>query len=367
MNGIFFVYLVLMFFSLVEISNVNKNIKYFLWLLSSLLIIFVLGFGYKVGVDWVGYKDNYILTDDIDSFEVLYNYSVKIFSPYISFWFFAIVIKVANIVLLLMIFKRYSKLPILAATVFFALAYPFINDVLRQLLASIILFSTFYLYKKYPSIISIILSSGFHSSAILLVTGKIGLFKNKSRVIIFVMITSSFLVAAMLGVFISAALPYLLNGSASEKIAFYSSESTIANIYSSTTRISMYCLALYFQRKVTSHNNYVEDYIYRSTFLILLIEIVSLGLPILAQRFRLYLLPFALIALTNGLNKTINYKKILLTILFLTYAGVSLYKFLHGTFEMHYQLKMNVLIQFFMGFPPNNWESDAYNYWVYRD
>ncbi|WP_201612056.1 EpsG family protein [Psychrobacter immobilis] len=367
MNGIFFVYLVLMFFSLVEISNVNKNIKYFLWLLSSLLIIFVLGFGYKVGVDWVGYKDNYILTDDIDSFEVLYNYSVKILSPHISFWFFAIVIKVANIVLLLMVFKRYSKLPILAATVFFALAYPFINDVLRQLLASIVLLSAFCLYKKYPNAIFIILSSGFHSSAILLLTGKIRILNIRSKKNIFIMIATALLVAVILGVLISVALPYLLNGSASEKIEFYSSSSTIANVYSSVTRIGMYCLALYFQRKVASDSNDAEDYIYRSTLLLLLIEIASLGLPILAQRFRLYLLPFVLIALTNGIYKVINSKKVLMIILVLTYVSISLHRFLHGTFEMHYQLKMNILVQYFLGFPPNNWESDAYNYWIYRD
>lgn len=97
----------------------------------------------------------------------------------------------------------------------------------------------------------------------------------------------------------------------------------------------------------------------------LLIEALTLSIPLISQRLRIYLLPFVCIALTNGIYYLPKYVKSIAAIYVLTYSMLSLYLFTHGSFKDYYQLDMNIIMQFVKGFPPNNWESLAYEFWLY--
>lgn len=370
MNTIMYVYIFLVFLSFFELLSTNKYIKFFLKIFASSAIIFVLGFGYKIGVDWVAYSDQYYDTSLDYSFEIFYIYLTKIFSPFISFWTFAILIKLIYISLLVFIINKYSKYPVVVMTIFFALSYAFVNEPLRQLFAASIFFLMIYFKEKYPNVFTILLSSLFHNSAILLLVGKIKLLPNNISIksLFFVILGSfSFSIILQNTSFINVISSIL--GSASEKLTFYATYANFANIFSSIFRIAILTLAVILGIKdivLAKFNN--QSLVWRNSllqlaFLMLIIEIISIGLPILGQRTRLYLLPFSLILLINGIyQKRILYKVSLLFVILL-YSGLSLYMFLHGSMGMYYSLDMNLIIQYMKGFPLTNWESDAYNFW----
>ena len=96
----------------------------------------------------------------------------------------------------------------------------------------------------------------------------------------------------------------------------------------------------------------------------LVIEVASLGMPLFAQRVRLYLLPFTLILLMNGLTQKSMQYRFLSIMGVISYAGMSLYLFLSSDFKEYYQLQMNLLIQYYQSFPAHNWEANAYLYWL---
>lgn len=366
MNSIFIVFIILMCLSIIELLNKNTNVKTFIWVLASSLILFLLGLGYKVGVDWVSYKDNY--GTYYSGFEPLYNILANFFANMnVNFWVFAIFLKSIHIILLLKIFRNYTKLPILAAVIFFSLTYPFINDVLRQIVASIVILSSFLIYKKYPSLISIIFASGFHSSSLMLVIGKLKFFNSTSNRFIVLLVIGCLLTGLSLkGILASSALGSL-GYTAINKLQFYSEGSNLSNLYSSTVRFSIFSLALYFQAKVPRNVPSINDWIYRATLLMLLIEALTLSIPLISQRLRIYLLPFVCIAFTNGIYNLPKYIKSIATTYTLTYCMLFIYLFTHGTFEDYYQIDMNIIMQFIKGFPPNNWESSAYDFWIYNN
>lgn len=367
MNGIFIIFLILIFFSLLESTNLNVTVKRLMWLCSSVLVFFILGLGYKVGVDWVSYKDNYYYNNNLEGFEPLYTLLSATFSALnINFWFFVMTIKCFNTILLLSIFNRHAKLPILTVTIFFALTYPYINDVLRQIVATIILYSSFLFTKKMPGIFPIVLSSGFHTSSLVLLISKLNFFQLKSKrftiTLLLISLVLGFSLAGLLTSGILSSFSFMAIG----KLQMYSEDSNIANIYSSVVRLSLYALALSFQMRVTNSQSRVNDWIYRATLLMLVIEILTISVPIISQRVRLYLLPFVCIALTNGLSTLPKRSRLALMGYVLSYCVLFLYLFTHGVFGEFYRLDMNIIVQFLQGFPPNNWESEAYNFWRYR-
>ena len=357
----------MVFFSLLESTNLNPNIKRLMWICSSVLVIFTIGLGYKVGLDWIAYKDNYYSTNDSEGFEPLYNLlSAVSASLNINFWLFVISIKCINIILLLILFKRYTKLPILTLTIFLSLTYPYINDVLRQLVACIILLSSFLFFKKMPSTLSIVLSSGFHTSSLMLILGKLSFFKLRSKNFTIILISGSLVLSFLLIGLLSSNVFSSLNYFAVTKLIVYSEESKMASLYSSTVRLSIYALAVYFQAKAPKINSSANNWIYGAALLMLVIEILTLSIPLISQRARLYLLPFVCIALTNGIAVLPKVSKLAIIGYILSYCTLFLYLFTHGVFEGFYRLDMNVIMQFIKGFPPNNWESEAYNFWRYR-
>lgn len=338
-----------------------------MWLFTSAIVVFVIGLGYKVGLDWVSYRDNYIYNNSSEGFEPLYNLLSAFFAFLdINFWFFVITIKSINTILLLTIFKNYAKLPILTTTVFFALTYPYINDVLRQIVASIILLSSFLIVKKMPSILSIVVSSGFHTSSLLLLLGKFNIFKLRSKKFTITLVLGSLIFGSLLMGLLTSGIFSTLDLIAVNKLQMYSEDSKIANLYSSIIRLSLFTFALYFQSRAPNSNSRVNDWIYRATLLMVIIEILTMSIPIISQRVRLYLLPFVCIALTNGLSTLPKSSKLALMGYVLSYCVLFLYLFTHGVFGEFYQLDMNIIVQFLQGFPPNNWESEAYSFWNYR-
>lgn len=365
MNGIFVIFLILVLFSLLESTNLSTNIKSFLWFIASVLVLFTLGLGYKVGVDWVAYQENYY-HNNFESFEALYS-ALSVFSASLgmNFWFFAIAIKSINTLLLLAIFKRYTKLPLLAVTIFFALTYPYINDVLRQIVSSIVILSSFLIYKKHPSLISIIFASGFHASSLTLLIGKLKFFNSTSNRFIVLLVIGCLIAGLLLKGILTSSILGSLSYTSINKLQFYSEGSSLSNLYSSFVRFSIISLALYFQAKVNKSNSSVNDWIYRATLLMLLIEALTLSIPLISQRVRLHLLPFVCIALTNGISNLPRTLKVGVTTYILSYCMLFIYLFTHGPFKEYYQLDMNIIIQFFEDFPPNNWESAAYNFWLY--
>lgn len=364
MSSIFYIYIILAILSAIELLSPDKLIKNLVWFSASLCVLFTIGLGYQVGLDWVMYKDTYEGKIDPNSFEIFYNVLIGFLSRYISFWTFAICVKLAYVLLLLKTLKTLCRLPTVAVTVFFALAYPFVNDPLRQLIASSVFFIGFLLAKGYPRIYSIILATGFHSSAIILMLGKLKFFKKQSiRFLLYSLAFSAFIAFSLKNATILTFISFI-SASSSEKLNFYASSSSVANIFSSIARVSILGFGVYLGAKQKVRFSSIQLAVYQLAFLMLVVEIASFGLPIFAQRIRLYLLPFALIMLMNGISyKSIEFK--IYSILgILTYVGLSLYLFLNGQLSEYYQLKMNLLIQYNQGFPNNNWESNAYLFWI---
>ena len=366
MNAVFYIYIILVILSMLEIVSSDKFIRIFIWVCASCLFIFNIGFGYKIGMDWVQYKDVFEAKTGNDYFEVLYNKLTIFLASYISFWTFVILVKLYYILVLLIIIKKQCKYPTVCITVFFALSYPFINDPLRQLIASSIFLSLLLLYGKYPKMYGIIIATGFHSSALILILGKLRVFSNQSaRAIIY-----SLILAVILGVALENStltnLISIISSSASEKLTLYSDSSKVANIFSSLARISILGIGIFLACKQKQVLKGKQLTIYQLAFLMFVIEVASFGLPLFAQRIRLYLLPFSLILLMNGLYQQRSQFRIISTLAILVYAGLSLYLFLGGELGVYYQPEMNLIVQYYQGFPTNNWESNAFQYWIYR-
>ena len=364
MSSIFYIYIILAILSVIELISSDKLIKTLVWFSASLCVLFTIGLGYQVGLDWVTYKDTYEGKIYTDSFEIFYNVLIAFLSRYISFWTFAIFVKVAYVFLLLKTIKTLCRLPTAAVTVFFALAYPFVNDPLRQLIASSVFFIGFLLAKGYPRFYLVLLATGFHSSAMILLLGKLKFFKKQSIKFLFYSLAFSAFIAFALKNTTILGIISLFSASSSEKLSYYSSWSSISNIFSSFARIIILGFSVYLGVKQKEKFNNLQVAVYQLAFLMFVIEVASLGMPLFAQRVRLYLLPFTLILLMNGLTQKSMQYRFLSIMGVISYAGMSLYLFLSSDFKEYYQLQMNLLIQYYQSFPAHNWEANAYLYWL---
>lgn len=364
MNGIIFIYFVLGILSLIELFNADILLRKLFWLISCFLFIFVIGLGYKVGVDWVTYQDEYLGKIEGSTFELFYRFFTELSSKYISFWAFATLIKTIYCCLILRLNFLVSKLPITSLTIFFGMSYPFVNDPLRQLIAANFFLLICLLGRSYPKIYQIIFISGFHISSLTLLLGKLKIFSKRSNKILFISLVLGLFLAILLrnAQFINSLSLFL--GNASDKLIFYSSQFQFANIFSSIVRVTIFGLGLYLANKNGNDDSELNNLIYKLSFLMFLLEIASLGLPILGQRIRLYLLPFVLIILVNGIKNIFPLYRILILLVIEFYVGLSLFYFLNGKMGEYYSLEMNLMIQYIKGFPVNNWESNAYLFWI---
>lgn len=186
MNIYLLIFLLLLLFSFLEISNVPTRILRVLHIVSAFLFILVAGFRYETGVDWLAYENyfsdivplneafnfnsfgNVFLTLDVGY--SLLNSIVKMFGGGVQVVF--LIISVASTFLLIKNLKYYSNHVLTGLLIYYPFFF-FIFDMsgIRQGLAiQIVLFSIKYISKKdlYKFSFYILLATSIHWTALIL-------------------------------------------------------------------------------------------------------------------------------------------------------------------------------------------------------
>lgn len=186
MNTYLLIFLILLLFAFLEISNISTKILRILHGISAFLFIFVAGLRYETGVDWLAYEsyfydiaplneafnfnsfDNIFLTLDVGY--SLLNSIVKMFGGNVQIVF--LIISLISTVLLIKNLKYYSNHVLTGLLVYYPFFF-FIFDMsgLRQGLAiQIVLFSIKYISDRnfHKFLFCIILATSMHWTAIIL-------------------------------------------------------------------------------------------------------------------------------------------------------------------------------------------------------
>lgn len=186
MNIYLFIYLFLLFFAFLEISNIPSKVRRLLYIIITFIFVFVAGLRYETGVDWLAYKDyfdetiplNEAFTSNsfgnvflkLDIGYSLLNSIVKMLGGNIQHIFF--IISITSTVLLIKNLKYYSTHVLTALLIYYPFFF-FIFDMsgLRQGLAiQIVLFSVRYISEKNfgKFLFFILLATSIHWTAIIL-------------------------------------------------------------------------------------------------------------------------------------------------------------------------------------------------------
>lgn len=196
MNTYLFVFLLLLFFAFLEISNLSNIKLKVLHIVIVFVFIFVAGLRYETGVDWLAYENyfdeviplneafnfnsfgNVFLTLDVGY--SLLNSIVKMFGGNIQVVFFFI--SVVSTILLIKNLKYYSHHVLTSLLIYYPFFF-FVFDMsgLRQGLAiQIVLFSVKYITNRkfYNFLFCIVLATSIHWTAILLLP--LYIFANKN-------------------------------------------------------------------------------------------------------------------------------------------------------------------------------------------
>lgn len=363
----------LILLSFMEVITKNEIIKKNTYLISSITVLFFIGFGYKLGVDWVEYENVfYNRSAKIENFEIGYLY-LNEFLSYINFpyWVFNIAIKIIYLTSLIFMLYKYTKLPTLALTFTVYMLFPFFNDPLRQLISATIMIVTFLLFNRSNGIIGIILGSLFHTSYP--ITACSFLVKIKKSTIIYIYVMFALITVTLLSSL--NAIPNIevpILNILFDKLKFYLQYAQYSNPYSLILRIAFLMFVCF--SVTTSKNNiniigYKNEkifWIYSTTYLLL--EISSFMLPIITQRTRIYFIPFVFILFCNYIFSIKNVIfRVAIFIITNSYLLLALYLFISKPIGNFYNLNNNLIIHIFINNEDLNTAEKVNLYWSGSD
>lgn len=173
----YFVLILLAFFSLYHLSNLNRNQNRYLRLVSFLLFIIVGGLRYSVGTDWPQYEATFNTLDSVGGiftareeklFMVFMFITKKILNSYVffTFTFFSVAFYLKYV-----IFKKYSTDIFLSLIIYFFTLFLIydLNGVRQGMALALVFLSIPYLLNKKPFlfILIVIIGSLFHVSSLI--------------------------------------------------------------------------------------------------------------------------------------------------------------------------------------------------------
>lgn len=183
-----FIFFILLFFSLIEISFLNKRSEQFLIIISGLILILVAGLRYETGGDWDIYTSGFQHTNHFFNLfkgeplylneKVSFEYGYGIFSSIIkqvggNIQTIYFIIVTFNVLLLIKTLKQYTKLIIVGLFVYYCILYFHLEMIYtRQSVAVMICFwcLKFIQQKKiYRYLFFVLLASSFHRMALILI------------------------------------------------------------------------------------------------------------------------------------------------------------------------------------------------------
>ncbi|MDE9563763.1 EpsG family protein [Xenorhabdus bovienii] len=369
--SIFYYYLPLSLLSILEIITKNKKNKFFCFFSSTILTIFFIGLSYKLGVDWVEYIRIYEgSSTQIDHFEkgyILLNNFLNFLG--INFWFYHITLKIIFLLLLISFIRKYSQLPVITLSIFIGLSFPFINDPLRQLIATCILLTTFLFFNRPPKLIGILMGFLFHSSFIVICVSWISKIKKKQLITLFILLYAFyFLIITNMNGIINT--PFLPLNFIFEKINFYIKYSSSPNLISTFLRIIFLlfiCLSIKIKVINSSYlGNDVFKYFWVFSLTCLFLELTSILTPIFSQRMRLYLLIFPIVLFSNYLYSRPTIFKIIVQMIMISYCSISLYLFTEKKIGGFYSLDKNIIVEYLNDYPNKNISRKVDEFWIKR-
>lgn len=370
--NVFIYFVPMMFLSFLEVASRKKTQVFYLYLIACALTIFFIVFAFHLGVDWLEYQRFFL---GISSSEANYEMGYALLNKllYLSgadFWFFNYAVKFCFFFILFYFIYKFSKLPVFSLTFFIGIVFPFINDPLRQLIASSFLFGAFLLFNRPPSIIAVIIGAMFHSSFFI---SFILLFKRYQRRTI---IMASFAIGLFFFMFtLSAFLFGTINlyplNLIMIKISYYMKNNEYASYASTSIRVA-FLIFVCFSVKIRNTNINFLGYEHEKAFWILalfylILEIGFLNLPIIPQRVRIYILPFVIILFSNYLFDIFSTfsRLVVITIIF-AYCSLSLYSFISKPVGSYYTLDNNLIIHNFTGDKVKS-SNEVDDFWIYQD
>ncbi len=345
-----FVFTLLLLLSFFEINDESPSRRKIYYYSACTIIVYSMGFGYQLGVDWVEYERLYVgESSNTGNYEILYIILNNLLSKAgISFWLYVISLKILFFISLFLMLSKYCKLPVLALTLTLLFVFPFLNDPLRQLIAAALLFYSFYFSEKGPCIVNVFIGSMFHSSYIIFISGYLRFFTKRSIFIILIISSLLLLGIAYGGLFVNSGMIY-------KKLSFYLEYSSTSNVYALLFRIIIFSYICFSTQLYRINSSMLGSKTTNSFWILSLIylwlEIIAFTFPLLSQRMRLYLTPFSFIMLSNYLYFCINkLKNNIIAAIICSFLIVSLYQFLNGPMGHFYSLENNFFLNYIDGF-----------------
>lgn len=370
--SVFFYFIPMILLSALEVLTYNRSQILYLHFIASILTLFFIGLSYHLGVDWLEYYRFYNgVSSSAENYELGYSsLNHLLFISGVNFWLFNYAVKLCFLTFLIFFFKKYCKFPTLALTFFIGIVFPFINDPLRQLIAAIFLLAPFVLFSRVPGVLSLIFGSLFHSSFVIC----FGLIfrKLKRRTLIFVMLSlGCFILFSTVTVSVLNVINIYPIDLIMIKLKYYMKNTEPASYVSTAIRV-IFLLFICFSYKVNRANSEMmgcekENIFWLLSFLYLTLEVSLINLPIIPQRVRLYLLPFAIVLFVNFLSRVPSViNRLCLLVIVACYCCLTLYSFVNKPVGEYYSLDNNIIIHSFLGTPVIS-KSKVDDFWIYQE
>ena len=344
---IFYFALFLLFFllSFLDIENVKTSVKTRFYILSILLLIVLSGLRWKTGTDWDMYYYYFTTYKSFDEFnngqfEFLYSsYAYIIKSLTNSYSVFLLVTSIFIIGFKAIMFRKLEPYFLVCLFAFYAIYMGDLFPVRQNIAISIALLSFYFIIKrqKLAFVISVIVATFFHNSAIILLAAYPIFYMKMSNKLILILIATSLLIG--LSDVLTSALRELkglfnlgggfLSERITDKLQSYTTDSYSSNISSNVAflisaarRLIILPIVLYLRKdiKSTVFNGYINLFVF-SNIIFFLLSKVSIVFVRFTSYFALAEILMIAIVLRSQKDKRI---KVLLLIFFAIYLAIRL-------------------------------------------
>lgn len=342
MNVYYIYVLLLSILGLIDVST--KNSKNTIILLQGILIIFFVGFRYKVGIDWLFYYNLYTGSATLLAIEPGFNFLSGLFYLLdINYWLFQAFITLVVFFALLKFFRYYTDKYVFCLSGFFILAFGFNAEAIRQVLAlAIVCLGYVQLINRNNKVfyVYVFLAALFHVSALIIIIVPLYL-RNKTWIkitkIVCIIGTLLLLIDFHFIDYLISLFSMISGNRFVEKILWYGDSSNAGSVLTFSLIFKILVVICYelilgkTQRKESNYN-VNEGFILSLVYILLFIDIFLGRYGTISSRLDVYFTPAFLILIVYMLNRIKFHGRVFIYIIFLILFFLIFYRFTENSY-----------------------------------
>lgn len=374
--NIYYIYVLLLsMLGLIDVST--KNSKNAIVLLQGILIVFFVGFRYKIGIDWLFYYNLYTGSPTLLAIEPGFNALSNIFYFLdINYWLFQAFITIVVFFALLKFFRYYTDKYVFCLSGFFILSFGFNAEAIRQVLALAVVclgyvqlinrnYKAFYLY--------VLLAALFHVSALIVIIVPLYLKnKNWTKITRFACIigTLSLLIDFYFIDYLIGFFSMISENRFVEKILWYGDSSNAGSVLTFSLIFKILVMICYELTLIKSNgkendNKINENFILSLVYILLFIDIFLGRYGTISSRLDVYFTPAFLILIIYMLNRVKFHGRVFIYIIFLILFFVIFYRFTENSyFKEQFEPYRNYIISSAIYDDSYHREESVKQFWV---